>query len=294
MNWLKNRKLRYARLMFLRTRRLVLSGWRELPSLFRTVFLFAGLLIGFGTFMTALPWEWNLSFAQTAAASVLGVFLLLSFFGLQKARRRFAWGLPLTVVVAALLPGPSLLRFLIPADPVPPAVVETVVFGVAWLFVFMLSLDVLNMVSKAYTRIFLPFRYGILGRGGWSLRYYHVFAGLGAALTRPRVYAVCRYMCGNDGNRLRRLLAISKHDDARALGKTLPLLAHRLAFVDESKRDGLYERFLALDVDGGVVTAFLKSDLSLDVCVRSLKEGIPLEYAAVLFPEGRMGLVMAA
>lgn len=92
MSWLKNRKLRYARLMFLRTRRLVRSGWRELPSLFRTVFLSAGLLVGFGTFMTALPWEWNLSFAQTAAASVLGVFLLLSFFGLQKARRRFAWG----------------------------------------------------------------------------------------------------------------------------------------------------------------------------------------------------------
>lgn len=290
---MQGRKFRYAKLMFLRARRAARNTVRTMPRSFRFIFGVFGFFLALSVVLAVLPWAANLSFALTAAFSVLGVFLLLSFFGLQKARRRLMWGLPLAVLAVALI-YPPLFRLLMPTEPVPQAVVEAVVFGVGWLFLVMLALDVLNMVSKAYTRIFLPFRYGILGRGGSSLRYYHVFAGLGAALARPRVYAACRYMCGNDGNKLRRLLAISKDGDARALGKMLPLLAYRLSWVDASERDALYERFLALDVDGGVVTAFLNSGLPLDVCAQSLEEGVPLEYAAVLFPEGRMGLAMAA
>lgn len=266
------------------------EGWLNVPRTFRGVFRIMFFLFAATIYLSALPWETNLPLAQVGTFGVLLLFLVFTFFGLRRLVNHLTWALPAAVLVLAFLPGTP-LRFFYAPEPAPLAAQMTA-FATIGLLLFMMFLEALNFLSKTYTRLFLPFRYGVLGGGIRNLRYYHVFAGLWAAITRPRIYAVCRYMCANDGNELRRLLAVSKRGNAKALGKTLPLLAHRLGETEFSEQAAVYERFLSLDVESGVLTAFLKSKLPLDVCLTSLEAGIPLEYAAALSTE-RLELVPA-
>lgn len=265
--------------------------WLGMPRLFRTVLRAMFFLFAATIYLSALPWETNLPLAQVGTFGVALVFLLLLFFGFRRIVNHLTWALPVTVVLLALIPGAP-LRFFYSAEPAPVAA-QVTAFATIGLLLFMMFLEALNFLSKTYTRFFLPFRYGVLGGGIRNLRYYQVFAGFWAAVTRPRIYAVCRYMCGSDGNELRRLLAVSKRGNAKALGKTLPLLAHRLGETVFSEQAAVYERFLALDVESGVLTAFLKSELPLNVCLASLEAGIPLEYAVALTPPERLEMVSA-
>lgn len=267
----------------------VREGWLNLPRMFRTVFRAMFFLFAATIYLSALPWESNLPLAQVGTFGVALVFLVLMFFGLRRLVTHLTWALPAAVVLLALIPGTP-LRFFYAAEPAPVAAQMTA-FATVGLLLFMMFLEALNFLSKTYTRLFLPFRYGVLGGGIRNLRYYQVFAGFGAAITRPRIYAVCRYMCGSDGNELRRLLVVSKRGNAKALGKTLTMLAHRLGETEFSEQAAIYERFLSLDVESGVLTAFLKSELPLDVCLASLEAGIPLEYAVALTPPERLEMV---
>lgn len=119
----------------------------------------------------------------------------------------------------------------------------------------------------------------------WDDLHFEI-AHFPASLIRPRVHASCWYLAPSEPKMLRELLRVSK-GRAEKFGSLLPSIAEKMLHVPVDERVARWERVMQVAERSTEERERLATPgYSLVVCLTSVEQDLPLEYASALVAPG--------